>query len=426
MRDIPSSCLVPTFYRIPAVIMLVFWVTPCALQFSANSQNAPVALITTPGSESALHVAITVPANGFDLSKSWSLKEAGGEDTIPLAASPAIDATGIPAASKRRLLGTIPSGTQRAERRFEIVETGPGKRAASHFTFEEINGPGAGKLGLSHNGRPVFVYNHGVMSKPGVPADRNRGTYIHPLFGLQGEILTDDFPEDHHHHRGLFWAWPHITVAGKTSSLWDLRGIEQRFERWLYREAGAAAAVLGVENGWYLGEKKILQERVWFTVYPAIAGEQPIDMLLVLIPIGQPVELVGAAGKSYGGLTLRFAPRERTIITTPLGNASNDLAMTRLAWADLSAQFAGAPGPSGAAIFISPDHPDYPPTWLTRHYGVLCVGWPGVRSATLQPGEPVSGRYRVWIHSGRADTERAQKAYRAYEQGLAVSWLSPE
>jgi len=28
--------------------------------------------------------------------------------------------------------------------------------------------------------------------------------------------------------------------------------------------------------------------------------------------------------------------------------------------------------------YIHPSHPDFPPTWLTRHYGCLCVGWPGV------------------------------------------------
>jgi hypothetical protein len=277
-------------------------------------------------------------------------------------------------------------------------------------------------LGLWEGARPVLVYHHGIQSQAGVPVDRNRGTYVHPLHGLDGEILTDDFPKDHYHHRGLFWAWPHVIVRDQQYSLWDLRGMRQKFERWLDRQPGAASAVLGVENGWYVGDTKVVQERVWFRVYRASADEQAVDVVLTWTPVEDPVRLAGAEDKSYGGLTLRFAPRTRTVITTPLGDKPEDLAMTRLPWADLSAQFAGTAGRSGAAIFISPDHPDYPPTWLTRHYGVLCVGWPGVAGATLQPGHPVQCRYRIWIHRGTADAGRLKQAYRSYEAGTRLQW----
>src|SRR5262249_2512909 len=136
----------------------------------------------------------------------------------------------------------------------------------------------------------------------------------------------------------------------------------------------------------------------------------------------KPVTLSGAEEKSYGGLTLRFAPRTGTVITTPLGNKADDLAMTPLAWADLSAQFAGAPQPSGAAIFVSPDHPRDPPTWLTRHYGALCVGWPGVSPATLSAGEPVHCRYRVWVHRGMGAAGSLSQASAACQASQSVAW----
>ena len=132
------------------------------------------------------------------------------------------------------------------------------------------------------------------------------------------------------------------------------------------------------------------------------------------------VTLAGAEGKSYGGLTLRFAPCTNTVITTPLGNGKEDLPMTRLPWADLSARFAGASDPSGAAILVAPTHPDFPPMWLTRHYGVLCLGWPGVDAKTFEPGKPIRLQYRVWIHRGAADAERLKSAFNSYEKGLAA------
>jgi hypothetical protein len=278
---------------------------------------------------------------------------------------------------------------------------------AAEFRFQAVDDK---SLGLWEGAKPVFVYNHGVLRKQGVPEDRARSTYLHPLYGLDGEVLTDDFPQDHYHHRGLFWAWPHVKTGGKEYDLWMIKGVEQRFERWLARETGAVA-VLQAENGWYAGTKKIVQEQVTFRVHPAEPEARAIDVELVLIPQEQPVTLAGAEGKSYGGLTLRFAPRTNTVITTPLGQGKDDLPMTRLPWADLTAQYPGVPQPSGAAIFVSPSHPDFPPMWLTRHYGVLCLGWPGVDAKTFEADKPIRLQYRVWIHRGAADSERLKKAY---------------
>jgi hypothetical protein len=269
-------------------------------------------------------------------------------------------------------------------------------------------------LGLWEGDRPVFVYNHGVLTNAGAPADRARSSYLHPIYGLDGEVLTDDFPKDHYHHRGLFWAWPHVRVGDEEFDLWALKGIRTQFERWLKRDAGKQAAVLGVQNGWLVGNRKVVDEQVWMRVWPATAEGQAMDVELTWIPLDKPLTLRGAEGKSYGGLTLRYAPAKETIITTPDGRTREDLTIARLPWADLSAQFAGAPAPSGAAIFIDPAHPDYPPEWLTRHYGCLCVGWPGVKERTFPPGKPIHCRYRVWIHRGAPEAAKLGQAYQDY------------
>ena len=73
---------------------------------------------------------------------------------------------------------------------------------------------------------------------------------------------------------------------------------------------------------------------------------------------------------------------------------------------------------------VPPDHPDYPPTWLTRHYGALCVGYPGVRPCTFTPGKPWRLNYRVWIHKNAPDTAVLQRAYDAYLAGLKAKWGS--
>jgi hypothetical protein len=295
-----------------------------------------------------------------------------------------------------------------------LVLASSGTLWGAAFRFQPVDEK---SLGLWEGAQPVLVYNHGVIRKAGVPADRARSTYIHPLYGLDGEVLTDDFPKDHYHHRGLFWAWPHVKVAGKEYDLWMLKGVEQRFERWLRQETNGPAGVLAVQNGWYVGERKIMDERVTVTVHPAKPDSRALDLEFVWTPLGEAITLAGAEGKSYGGLTLRFAPRTNTVITTPLGNDSQDLPMTRLPWADLTAEFPGVPQPSGAAIFVPESHPDFPPMWLTRHYGVLCLGWPGVEAATFPADKPIHCQYRVWIHRGRVSGDQLRAAYRDYNGG---------
>ncbi len=269
-------------------------------------------------------------------------------------------------------------------------------------------------VALWEGDRPVLVYNHGVLLKPGVPADRARSSYVHPLYGLDGEILTDDFPKDHYHHRGLFWAWPHVKLGDREYSLWDLRGIRHQFVSWIAQETTPKGATLAVENGWFVGPDKVVQEKIRLLVHPAQDNERAIDVQCEWTPLRTPLTLTGAEGKSYGGLTLRFAPGTNTAITIPSGLTQRDLPMTNLPWADLTRLWDREQRTSGAAILVHPDHPDFPPQWLTRHYGVLCLGWPGIQPGTFPVGQTIQCRYRIWIHRGHASAEQIARAYEAY------------
>jgi hypothetical protein len=274
-------------------------------------------------------------------------------------------------------------------------------------------------LGLWDGDKPVLVYNHGLMNKAGVPAELARSSYVHPLYGLDGEVLTDDFPKDHLHHRGLFWAWPHVKIGDQEYDLWALKGIRHQIVRWIAKQATPKEAVLAMENGWYVGVENVVQEKIWLCVHPATADERAIDVECEWVSVKAAMTLTGAEGKSYGGLTLRFAPGTNTAITIPSGLTKQDLPMTNLPWADLTRLWDAEKKTSGAAIFVHPSHPDFPPQWLTRHYGVLCLGWPGVKPAKFQPGEVIRCRYRICIHRGQVSAERLAQAFDDYKTAPA-------
>jgi hypothetical protein len=285
-------------------------------------------------------------------------------------------------------------------------ETNSPTSSPTGFRFEAIGNKSLG---------PVFVYHFGAVTSSNAPNARSRSNYFHPLYGLDGEVLTDDFPQDHDYHRGLYWAWSHIRVGDQEYDSWSLRGIRYEFQRWLAKEARSDGVRLGVENGWFVGDKQIMRETVWVQVHPRSASSRAIDLELRWTPTDHPVRLLGAAGKSYGGLTLRFGPRSKTMITVPGGRTSGDLVVSNLPWADLSGDLKKGSGDlSGVAVFVNPGHPDYPPTWMTRHYGLLAAGWPGVTPKTLPAGEPVTCRYRIWIHRGTPDAGEIQRAYADY------------
>src|SRR5688572_235180 len=155
-------------------------------------------------------------------------------------------------------------------------------------------------LGLWENGKPVLVYNHGPIAKPETRGASARACYFHPVYGLDGEVLTDDFPKDHLYHRGMYWAWPHIKIGEKEYELWTARGeLRQVFRRWLAKEAASGGAKLGIENGWFVGEKQVVSEEVRLVVHPADAECRAIDSKLSWTPLDEPLTLAGAEGKSY-------------------------------------------------------------------------------------------------------------------------------
>lgn len=266
--------------------------------------------------------------------------------------------------------------------------------AGGPFAFREM---GATSLELRESGQPVYVYNYGMMLAPGAPESKRRSSYLHPVYAPNGVVVTDDFPRDHWHHRGVFWAWPIVTVEEKRYDQWMALNPQTRFERWIAWEAGAGSATLAVENGWYLDGARIVREIVRIVAYPVRGGRRVLDFELEFTALDRTIEIAGAPenNKGYGGFSVRFAKRENTVITTDAGRESKDTDMVRHAWAQLEAEYGGR----RAALRIDddPSNPGSPNGWCLRHYGFLGVNFPGRQPFQLSLGRPLRLRYRVTL-----------------------------
>jgi len=401
--------------------------------FSVVRAGEPPVLVL-PASDVALSVAVPLPGSvRIDKLSSCKLVEIdAAAASIPAQVIPTAESDGTTAEGRGRLVAVIPARKSTAgKRRFRLLAAEPSEQGG--LRFEEVD---ERSLKLLDGRTPVMVYNHAAIVGEHVPPSdsrRERACYIHPLWGLSGEVLTDDFPKDHFHHHGVFWSWPYVGVEGKEYDMWSSDAVTPRFVRWICRGSGPVAAVLAVENGWFIGEKKVMIERVWMRTYKVCGAMRAIDLDFTWTPTDRPVSLRGRGGKSYGGLTMRLAvwPRRDAIVTTPRGAAGHegeglasktDLSNTPLPWADISTEIPGCPQRSGAALFVPPEHPDYPPTWLTRCYGPLCIGWPGVKGRTIEPGEPCSVSYRILVHEKEMTLAQLQHVYDGYAAADEAAW----
>ncbi len=79
-------------------------------------------------------------------------------------------------------------------------------KQANNFTVIET------KTGLeiSEAGKKVCAYQKTPASKKS-----SRSHYFHPVYDLAENVITEDFPADHLHHHGIWWAWHQIKKNGK-------------------------------------------------------------------------------------------------------------------------------------------------------------------------------------------------------------------
>jgi len=253
-----------------------------------------------------------------------------------------------------------------------------------------------GRMELREDGRPVLVYNAAPQLAEGAPENRRRCCYIFPLYTPAGVSMLDDFPKDHFHHRGLFWAWPVVETGGKTYDLWMNLTVQAHNAKPVVRGSS-----LQVTDWWAADGKDIVRESLRLTPRPARDGAREIQVELTWEALGAPVTLRGSreSGKSYGGFSARFAPREGTVLRADGETLSKDEDLTPRRWAELEGVYGG----KRAVVRITPDPGDTgaPYQWCLRNYGFAGASFPGRTAAqdgyTLQPGKPLTLRFTVRV-----------------------------
>lgn len=278
--------------------------------------------------------------------------------------------------------------------------------------------PDTGQVEVSEGGRPVLRYNARTV-EPGDLLTRvaegnrkyavARSDYLHPLYGLDGEELTRDWPIDHPHHRGIYWAWPEVGYRGE---LGDLHALQKVFARAVGtpRLTSGDSAVVRADSRWLWDDKEPI---VFETATFRIGRETPlgrfVDLEFSLLALADGVTLARRETKLYGGLNCRL----NAVTGQAIGfHTDEPESKPRMAWADLSGTFPGGKGSAALTIIPHAGNPEAPPDWVK--YDELNWFQPTFPQANhryaLSRETPTVLRYRLWIRRGGPLDEAAARA----------------
>jgi hypothetical protein len=253
-----------------------------------------------------------------------------------------------------------------------------------------------------------------------------RSNYFHPLYDLDGNVLTEDFPKDHIHHRGIFWAWHQVRINGKTvqdqwvnrDSFWTAQDART--------ESDAHSASLALRLVWESplftdaqGQRRpFVEERSVTRMHRAEGALRKIDFHQRLTALVDGVE-VGRSedAKGYGGFSYRVVmpPDIRFTgaqgVVTPIENA-----VSPSPWMDVSGSY-GKSGKSGLTVLTHPSTTGFPQAWILRaRSSMQNAVYPGREPVAIPRDRPVILRYRIVLHRGElspAEIARLQTAYAA-------------
>ena len=251
----------------------------------------------------------------------------------------------------------------------------------------------------------TFMANQSIYAVP-------RSDYIHPLYGLNGEILTRDWSKDHPHHRGIYWAWPEVDFGSDRSDIHALQKVFARPTGRIKLQGSANYAQVEAENLWILedGIIPIVRELTLIRAYPQTEQGRIIDLVFLFEGIKDSVSIARRGTDAYGGLNIRMMTPESQELSF---FTDEPKAMPRRAWSDLSGKFTGNDNPSGLTVFQHQTNPEYPGEWV--EYPELSWVQPtfptsGSRYA-LEPGKPLVLRFRLIVHAGGKPDTKEMKAW---------------
>lgn len=258
---------------------------------------------------------------------------------------------------------------------------------SAKLTFVEKEG----RVLLMEGEKPLWKYQLDTLSSNG---SYTRNNYLHPVYSFDGSIITEDFPEDHVHHRGIFWTW-HQVYKGEErladpwlceNIKWDIQDIDYRIEK------DTALLTLGLV--WIAGGVRVISEKVSVRYYDNKV-QRNFEFVIQLLALMDSIYIGGSEDvKGYGGFSVRLkndhglnftsqTGREIEPQNTPVNGIGNEVTIN------------GFNGDDQLIIKADTTLENFQ-GWILRAKGSMQnVAWPGRDRLQIPANRPLSLKYSL-------------------------------
>lgn len=295
-----------------------------------------------------------------------------------------------------------------------------------------------GSVTLSAFGRAALVYRTEKTEFPPQRPDLkeifHRGGYIHPVLSPSGKQITDDYPSNHKHHHGIWFAWTHTEFEGRAPDFWNMgdgkgtvefMGLDQTWSGPVHAGFISRHRQMDLtersDSGERLKPKTALLEN-WKVKLYAAGNDALRPYFLFDIEITDtcahgPLKLpqyryggIGVRGNwAWNGKTnLNFLNSEGVT-----DRSKGDKNETSGRWAYMGGLVDG--GPTGIAILGHPDNANAPqPQRIHPTEPFFCFAPQQAGDLEITPGKPFVLRYRFVAADGAPDKRELDRLWNDY------------
>lgn len=261
----------------------------------------------------------------------------------------------------------------------------------------------------------IFFYQ---KSPKDLDGKYSRCNYIHPLYGIDGARLTEDFPADHLHHRGVFWAWHQILVDNQSlSDGWELKNFQQKVSDFEFRlQKGNGIIISSIDwksPVWKEGKEPYLREETRITLYPKSGNYRRIDFEINLRDLTDRLLIGGSDDeKGYSGFSVRLKLPENIAfwgnkgLIEPTTNAVDDGNAMKI-----TGSYLKNGGKGGVVIWSNPSNPEPATSWILRRKASMQnAAYPGRTPVAIPVDQPLVLKYSLLVFQGDMNAKQIKKA----------------
>ena len=275
-------------------------------------------------------------------------------------------------------------------------------------------------------GKEMFRYQAepAPLPRPDIKEVFRRGGYVYPVLTPSGKLICDDFPPQHLHHHGLWWAWTKTEFEGRHPDFWNMGDNKGLVEfvalddvwekdgfaglkaRHRFVDLLATPPKAALLETWEIragtGGEKPLHYVLDFTSTQTCAGESPLKL----------------PGYHYGGIG--FRGHRSWDGAANCGFLTSDGISDRLRGNGSRAKWLWSGGTvdgtlAGITILCHPQNFRFPqPLRLHPTEPFVCFAPQAAGEMEIKPGTPYVSRYRMIIADGKPSAEDADDWWKQY------------